>query len=205
MTEDQVDKFNENYKAYLNIWEKASNKYKATGTSLNHELDKRSKNFSLQEVQEYAERKLDYIWESRRGTKRPMTTVQYDQKLQQILRRLKRKIRVQFRKDRDIKFRFFTRKFEYFYIYLPLVMEILNANLELKEYILGASMKNFEFDQQWLTSMQKFMINHSQQISRCETEQEADNNSFWELCDEIVKYCFGIGEDNLPLTDPFKM
>ena len=160
---------------------------------------------TLQEVQEYAERKLDYKSESRRGTKRPMSSDQYDKKHQQILQRLKRKMRVQFRKDRDIKFRFFTRKFEFFFIYHPLVMEILDENLELKKYILGNSMSDFQFDEQWLTSMQKFMIHHSQQISRCESNEEMDDNSFWELCDEIMKFCFGVGEDDLPLMDPFKM
>ena len=143
--------------------------------------------------------------ETRRGMKRPMTSLQYDEKLEKILQRLKRKIRVRFRKDRDIKFRFFTRKFEYFFIWLPLVMEILDANMELKEYVLGKSMEDFQFDQQWLTSMQKFMINHAQQIARCECDQEMDNNSFWELCDETLDFSFGIGEENWPLMDPFKM
>ena len=64
-------------------------------------------------------------------------------------------------------------------------------------------MADFTFDDQWLKNMQDFTVHHAKQITRCETDAEMDNNSLWELVDEVLN--FVLGDENLPVMDAFKM
>ena len=127
-----------------------------------------------------------------------MTEADYDKKYHWMLKHGDA-CPMQFRHTRDIKFRFTTDKWLFFFQHVHIVEEVLNKNPNLKEHIYGENNMSFRFDSIFLKTKSDLNQHHSRQISRTESNQNIEFDSFWTLCEETWKYT--LEDSSMPLAD----
>lgn len=196
------ESFIENSKNYNSIWSKApfNTSTSKNKTSLNKELDKKSRQLTKEEVQRYASRRVEFDYKARKGTTYEMDVEKFDTKVNRLAGR---PLRVAFKHRNDKKFRHFSERARYFCVFHPLLENVIQDNQELKTYLL--SREDFKFDPVFIEGLQNLSINNSQLITRNEKLGEIENVSIWQNMKFILIFTLSDDSESLPLPDPFTM
>ena len=202
MTQEETERTIKEKACYAQIWAKCnSNCLVASGmrTSLNKELERKSRTLSEEARDSLIERKLTYQVNQWRDTEYQMDRDKFSERWEWLK---KHGFRIQLTHSKDIKFRHKPNKWLQFYTYVGLIEEIFQQYPDLKLHIYGPGFENFKFSDMFLESESNLNQYHMRQISRCERSNNIQFDSFWSTVDNASDYALGVGiYDKLPLAD----
>ena len=127
------------------------------------------------------------------GTKNEISSEEFDQKYHWMM---KNGFQIQFIRESDIKFRFSTDKWMFFYQNVFLIEEVLNKTPQLKELIYGPENMDFKFDRTFLQAKTELNQYHARQISRTEANENIEFDSNWTLFWEVFEYALAEKKDS---------
>ena len=201
VNESEARKFVTNHTNYHQLHQRAPLKCKKSRTTLNKELERQSKLLKPIDKQKYMEKRVEWVYRMRAETKKPMSREEFDRSLRNLM---SRKLRVTFKSCTDVHtFRSMCKRFQFFYTYVEMVMDVLNDNLDLKESVLDD--RQFSFDPLFIESMAELNMVHSNLLSHYEKDSQIEFNSYWEMLDVLTDYCTNEKNKRLPLSDPMRV
>ena len=173
-------------------------------TNLNKELLKKYKTLGAPAMDNLVLRKLGYEMKMWNTTEFVMTEQQFQDRYDWFMKHTER-FNIQLNNSDDVKFRHEPAKWLSFYKSVWLIEEILNRNIGLKRHIFGEGNDNFCFTELFLESESEFFQHHHRQISRTESTENIQFDSYFTLLHNTADFALNVGTDKQPLSDPAKL